>query len=123
MQLSLSTFRLIPFFTQPVSVCAGKNDLVGQLLAAKEASGKTFTQISKEIGLTNAFTAQLFHNQVKALAHLFTLITWVETLLDGHVHERRVGFGSCKLLPPAIVERVITRGKFHFSHESGSQDK
>lgn len=43
----------------------GKFDLVGQLLAAKEASGKTFTQISKEIGLTNAFTAQLFHNQAQ----------------------------------------------------------
>ena len=43
---------------------AGKLDLVGQLLAAKEASGKTFTQISEEVGLTNAFTAQLFHNQV-----------------------------------------------------------
>lgn len=43
---------------------AGKYDLVGQLLAAKEASGKTFTQISEEVGLTNAFTAQLFHNQV-----------------------------------------------------------
>lgn len=42
---------------------AGKYDLVSQLLAAKEASGKTFTQISKELGLTNAFTAQLFHNQ------------------------------------------------------------
>ena len=46
---------------------SGKFDLVGQLLAAKEASGKTFTQISKEIGLTNAFTAQLFHNQVSFL--------------------------------------------------------
>ncbi len=46
---------------------AGKHDLVGQLLAAKEASGKTFTQISKEIGLTNAFTAQLFYNQVSPL--------------------------------------------------------
>ncbi|DBA95736.1 TPA: hypothetical protein ACH3X3_013571 [Trebouxia sp. C0006] len=43
----------------------GKHDLVGQLLAAKEASGKTFTQISKEIGLTNAFTAQLFYNQAQ----------------------------------------------------------
>ncbi|KAA6424890.1 MAG: Cyanate hydratase [Trebouxia sp. A1-2] len=42
-----------------------KHDLVGQLLAAKEASGKTFTQISKEIGLTNAFTAQLFYNQAQ----------------------------------------------------------
>ncbi|KAL3150110.1 hypothetical protein ABBQ38_013449 [Trebouxia sp. C0009 RCD-2024] len=43
----------------------GKYDLVSQLLAAKEASGKTFTQISKELGLTNAFTAQLFHNQAQ----------------------------------------------------------
>lgn len=47
---------------------AGKYDLVGQLLAAKEASGKTFTQISKEIGLTNAYTAQIFHNQVNQVA-------------------------------------------------------
>lgn len=46
----------------------GKYDLVGQLLAAKEASGKTFTQISKEIGLTNAYTAQLFHNQAQLKA-------------------------------------------------------
>lgn len=47
-----------------LQLCTGKYDLVSQLLAAKEASGKTFTQISEEIGLTNAFTAQLFHNQV-----------------------------------------------------------
>ena len=43
---------------------AGKLILVNSLLAAKEASGKTFTQISKEIGLTNAFTAQIFYGQV-----------------------------------------------------------
>lgn len=48
-------------------LAAGKFDLVSQLLAAKEASGKTFTQISQEVGLTNAYTAQLFHNQVKSL--------------------------------------------------------
>lgn len=54
---------------------AGKHDLVGQLLAAKEASGKTFTQISKEIGLTNAFTAQLFYNQVKPSVHPQTCST------------------------------------------------
>ena len=35
-----------------------------QLLAAKAASGKTFTQIAAEAGLTNAYTAQLFFNQV-----------------------------------------------------------
>ena len=51
------------------TLSAGKYDLVSQLLAAKEASGKTFTQISKELGLTNAFTAQLFHNQVHTSCH------------------------------------------------------
>jgi cyanate lyase len=43
---------------------AGKPELVSQLLAAKEASGKTFTQIGKEIGRTNLYTTQLFFNQV-----------------------------------------------------------
>lgn len=42
----------------------GKQALVSRLLAAKEATGKTFTQISKEVGLTNVYTAQLFYNQV-----------------------------------------------------------
>ncbi len=27
-------------------------------------AGKTFTQLGKELGLTNAYTAQLFYNQV-----------------------------------------------------------
>ena len=43
---------------------AAKKDLVAQLLEAKQASGKTYTEISKEIGLTNLYTAQLFQNQV-----------------------------------------------------------
>ena len=30
---------------------------------------RTFTQISEEIGLTNAYTAQLFHNQVGDKLH------------------------------------------------------
>lgn len=45
-------------------VFTGKEDLVYQLLQAKKASGKTFTQIAEEVGLTNLYTAQLFHNQV-----------------------------------------------------------
>lgn len=40
-----------------------KDDLVHRLLAAKEKSGKTFSQIAKELGLTNVYTAQLFYNQ------------------------------------------------------------
>lgn len=43
----------------------GKQALVSRLLAAKEATGKTFTQISKEVGLTNVYTAQLFYNQAQ----------------------------------------------------------
>lgn len=41
-----------------------KQALVTRLLNAKEATDKTFTQIADEIGLTNAYTAQLFYNQV-----------------------------------------------------------
>ena len=35
-----------------------------QLLEIKQASGKTYTEIAKEVGLTNLYTAQLFQNQV-----------------------------------------------------------
>jgi hypothetical protein len=43
----------------------GKAQLVSSLLAAKEASGKTFSQIAKEVGLTNVYTTQLFYHQVR----------------------------------------------------------
>ena len=39
---------------------------MAQLIAAKEDTGKTFTQISQEVGLTNLYTAQLFYNQASA---------------------------------------------------------
>ena len=32
---------------------------------AKEKSGKSFSQIGKECGLTNVYTASLFYNQVR----------------------------------------------------------
>jgi hypothetical protein len=41
---------------------------VDQLLAAKAASGKSFDDIAAECGWTNAYTAQLFFNQVRAEA-------------------------------------------------------
>ena len=44
---------------------AEKDALVASLIKAKEATGKTFTQISKEVGLTNTQTAQLFYNQAQ----------------------------------------------------------
>ena len=46
------------------AICADRKDLVRQLLEAKQASGKTYTEIAKEVGLTNLYTAQLFQNQV-----------------------------------------------------------
>jgi hypothetical protein len=47
----------------------GKEALVDSLLAAKESSGKTFTEIAKEVGLTNMYAAQLFYAQVWWLPH------------------------------------------------------
>jgi hypothetical protein len=42
-----------------------KAALVARLLAAKEASGKTFSEIAAEVGLTNVYCTQLFYNQVR----------------------------------------------------------
>lgn len=43
----------------------GKEDLVDGLLQAKESSRKSFSQIAREAGLTNLYTAQLFYGQVQ----------------------------------------------------------
>lgn len=40
-----------------------KQLLVDRLLAAKEATKKTFSQIGAEIGCSNLYTASLFYNQ------------------------------------------------------------
>ncbi|KIZ06424.1 cyanate lyase [Monoraphidium neglectum] len=40
-----------------------KQAKVQRLITAKEKSGKTFSQIADEVGLTNVYTAQLFFNQ------------------------------------------------------------
>lgn len=40
------------------------------LLAAKEASGKSFTVIANELGLTNAYVANLFMNQARLTEQL-----------------------------------------------------
>lgn len=45
---------------------AGKSALVARLLQAKKESGKTYNEIAKKTGLTNAYVAQLFRRQ----AHL-----------------------------------------------------
>ena len=46
------------------AIRADRKNLVKQLLEAKQASGKTYTEIAKEVGLTNLYTAQLFQHQV-----------------------------------------------------------
>lgn len=43
-----------------------KSALVARLLQAKKESGKTYNEIAKKTGLTNAYVAQLFRRQ----AHL-----------------------------------------------------
>eukprot|EP00882_Tetradesmus_deserticola_P003674 GHRQ01003888.1.p1 GENE.GHRQ01003888.1~~GHRQ01003888.1.p1 ORF type:complete len:205 (+),score=67.59 GHRQ01003888.1:94-708(+) len=47
----------------------GKAQLVSTLLAAKDASGKTFSQIAQEVGLTNVYTTQLFYHQQQLQAN------------------------------------------------------
>lgn len=57
-----------------VNIQRNKEELVSRLLTAKEETGKTFTQIAGELGLTNAYTAQLFYNQAGFRASL--LLRW-----------------------------------------------
>lgn len=47
----------------PLGTPLQKGTLVARLLAAKEASGKTFSDIAAEVGLTNVYCTQLFFNQ------------------------------------------------------------
>ena len=42
-----------------------KKELVKRLLAAKEASGKTYDELADALGYCNVYVAQLFHNQVQ----------------------------------------------------------
>jgi cyanate lyase len=42
-----------------------KSQEVEALLAAKRKAGVTFDQIAEKIGLTNAYTAQLFYRQAR----------------------------------------------------------
>ena len=41
--------------------------MIKSLLAAKEATGKSFTHIGQDLGLTNTYAAQRFYNQVAGL--------------------------------------------------------
>eukprot|EP00854_Cymbomonas_tetramitiformis_P000610 gene610-1037_t len=60
--------------------------LVRELLAAKEASGKTYDEIATELGVTNVYCANLFYNQAqlkKGTAPKLKKI--VPALSDGHL--------------------------------------
>lgn len=48
-----------------VSKAVQKEQLVERLLDAKAKSGLTFDQIAEKLGVTNAYTAQLFMNQAQ----------------------------------------------------------
>uniref|UniRef100_A0A7S0RVE6 Cyanate hydratase n=1 Tax=Chlamydomonas leiostraca TaxID=1034604 RepID=A0A7S0RVE6_9CHLO len=57
--------RVVPSAVQSLAGPSGddKSQLVKRLLNAKEATGKSFTQIAQELGCTNVYAAQLFYNQ------------------------------------------------------------
>ncbi|WP_447979938.1 cyanase [Candidatus Nitrospira bockiana] len=42
-----------------------KQDVVGRLLALKQASGKTYDELAKALGLCNVYVAQLFRRQAQ----------------------------------------------------------
>ena len=48
-----------------ISKAVQKEQLVERLLDAKAKSGLTFDQIAEKLGVTNAYTAQLFMNQAQ----------------------------------------------------------
>lgn len=48
---------------------ATKASLVSRLLGLKERSGKTWSQIGREMGLTNVYVAQLFRRQAQLKPH------------------------------------------------------
>jgi hypothetical protein len=68
----------------PLGTPLQKGTLVARLLAAKEASGKTFSQIAEEVGLTNVYCTQLFYNQVgSSLLHIIWGRLQVDTFTAG----------------------------------------
>lgn len=68
----------------PLGTPLQKGTLVARLLAAKEASGKTFSEIAEEVGLTNVYCTQLFYNQVRSsLLHIIWGRLQVDTFTAG----------------------------------------
>ena len=58
------------------------------LLRAKEASGKTFSQIGEACGITNVYCAQLFHNQAQLKPNTAAALRKaVPSLTEDHIKE------------------------------------
>lgn len=64
-RLLRGTTRSIPAAEPSTLDPAAKRQLVNRLLRAKNLSGKTFTAIAEECGITNVYCAQLFYNQAQ----------------------------------------------------------
>jgi cyanate lyase len=63
-----------------------KAALVQELLQVKALSGKSFTQIAEETGLTNAYVAQIFHRQAPLPGPMAELLRQsVSGLSDHHL--------------------------------------
>jgi len=65
MSSSNGSNNTIKMSTLPWSHKTEKELLVKKLFKAKEASGKTFTEIAKECNTTNVLCAQIFHGQAR----------------------------------------------------------
>jgi cyanate lyase len=67
-----------------------KKSVVGKLLAAKEACGKTYDQLADELGVCNIYVAQLFRRQAQLKKGTEDkLVKLVPTLTEDLVREMR----------------------------------
>eukprot|EP00850_Spirogloea_muscicola_P014926 SM000110S18933 [mRNA] locus=s110:325631:327116:- [translate_table: standard] len=62
-----------------------KAEVVAKLLEAKKRSGKTFEEISQEVGLTNCYTVQLFFRQAQLKKDTAPLLKKAVPDLDNEV--------------------------------------
>ena len=67
-----------------------KKELVAELLAAKDASGKTWDELADALGYCNVYVAQLFHNQAQLKPKAEPILTkLVPGLTKEHLNEMR----------------------------------
>lgn len=92
--------------------------VVGRLMAAKKASGKSYSQIAAETGLTNVYVAQLLHRQAQLKpATALALRSALPTLTDGLVSEMmNPPFRSYRpnLIQEPAIYRYVTQSPIFF---------